>query len=82
MSARALRPDLVLMDANLRGNRRDGDHPQAARGCDGGHRCAAVDTITTPPWHPISAEDRPLEEHASHLIRLRPGFNASSGGDA
>jgi acyl-CoA hydrolase len=26
---------------------------------------------TIPPWHPISAEDEALEEHALHLIRLR-----------
>ena len=31
----------------------------------------ADSTITTPAWHPISAEDRALEEHALHLIRLR-----------
>jgi 4-hydroxybenzoyl-CoA thioesterase len=31
----------------------------------------ADSTITTPRWHPISAEDRALEEHALHLIRLR-----------
>jgi acyl-CoA hydrolase len=31
----------------------------------------ADSTITTPPWHPISAEDTALEEHALHLIRLR-----------
>jgi acyl-CoA hydrolase len=32
---------------------------------------APLEGITTPLWHPISSEDKALEEHALHLIRLR-----------
>jgi hypothetical protein len=27
--------------------------------------------VTTPLWRPVTAEDKALEEHAQHLIRLR-----------
>ena len=32
---------------------------------------APLEGITTPLWHPISSEDKALEEHALHLIHLR-----------
>jgi acyl-CoA hydrolase len=40
-------------------------------------------TPAIPAWHPVSAEDRALEEHAMHLVQLRSrlGPSSSSSGD-